>query len=259
MVPRPPSSSTPPRRPSWVERQRHRRQSALLRLLDHSLGLRLLLAAAAACLALAAVNRWEQCRDQGFARGCVWRDAGGVVTVDNLEAFSILTAGILFILEGGKRRQREHHEAMEVILACQQAGVRFALARNDALELLSRAGLALDHWDLSGIDLDQLRIAGARWHGVNLSGSSLRRADLRRADLSEANLRAVDLSNADLRGADLRKADLRDAVLSRADLRGALLEGATLDGAALSGSLLDATHGSGMPQQQRPQGPSLPT
>jgi hypothetical protein len=38
-----------------------------------------------------------------------------------------------------------------------------------------------------------------------------------------------------------------------------LLEGATLDGAALSGSLLDATHGSGMPQQQRPQGPSLPT
>jgi hypothetical protein len=232
-----------PRRPSWLERQRRRRQSALLRLLDHSLGLRLLVAAAVASLALAAVNRYEQCRDQGFARGCVWRDAGGVVSVGNLEAFSIVTAGILFLLESGKRRQREHHEAMDVILASQQAGVRFAPARNDALELVSRAGLELDHWDLSGIDLDQLRIAGVRWHGVNLSGSSLRHADLRRADLGEANLCAADLSHADLRGADLRAADLRDADLSQADLRGARLEGARLDGAVLNGSRRDGAQG----------------
>jgi hypothetical protein len=239
----PNTSSPSPHRPTWVERQRRRRQSALLRALDHSFGLRLLVAAAAATLALGGVNRWEQCRDEAFARGCVWRDAGGVVNVSNLEAFSIVTAGFLFILEGGKRRQREHHEAMDLILACQQAGVRFAPARNDALELVSSAGLALDHWDLSGIDLDQIRIAGARWHGVNLSGSTLRHADLRRADLGEANLRAADLSNADLRGADLRAADLRDADLSHADLRGAQLEGAALDGAVLSGSQLDAASG----------------
>jgi hypothetical protein len=254
----PNTASPPPERPTWLEQQRRRRQSRLLRLLDHSFGLRLLLAAALASLALAGVNRWEQCRDLGFARGCAWRDAGGVVSVSNLESFSIMTAGILFILEGGKRRQREHLEAMEMILACQKAGVRFAPARNDALELVSHAGLELHHWDLSGIDLDQLRIAGARWQGVNLSGSSLRHADLRRADLSEANLRAADLSNADLRGADLRQADLSDADLSQADLRGALLEGAALDGAVLSGSLQDAAsavHWSGRP---RPYGPSDP-
>ncbi len=229
-----------PQRPSWVERQRQRRRSSLLRLLDQSFGLRLLLAAAAAIAALVAVNRFEQCRDQRFAQGCIWQDAGGVVNVSNLEAFSIVTAAFLYILEGGKRRQREHLEAHEVILTCQQAGVRFAPARNDALELLSRAGLDLNAWDLSGIDLDQIRIPGACWHGVNLSGSTLRGADLRHVDLGQADLRRADLSRADLRGADLRGADLSGADLSGADLRGALLEGAALQGAVLRDCLLQS-------------------
>ncbi|KEF43316.1 MAG: hypothetical protein ER33_00800 [Cyanobium sp. CACIAM 14] len=228
-----------PRRPSWVERQRQRRRSPLLRLLDQSFGLRLLLAAAAATAALGAVNRFEQCRDRGFARGCLWQDAGGVVDVANLEAFSIVTAAFLYILEGGKRRQREHQHAHEVILSCQQAGVRYAPARNDALELLSRAGLNFHGWDLSGIDLDQIRIPGALWQGVNLSGSTLRTTNLRRVDLAGADLRRADLSGADLRDADLRGADLREADLRGADLRGALLEGAELQGAVLTDCRLE--------------------
>lgn len=213
-----------PQRPNWVERQRRRRRSALLRLLDHSFGLRLLLALIAATAALAGVNRFEQCRNQHFAAGCVWQDAGGVMSVGNLEALSIMTAAFLYILEGSKRRQREHHEAYEMFLTCQQAGVRFAPARNDALELLSGAGLDLSGWNLSAIDLEGIQVPGARWQGVNLSGSSLR----------EANLRGADLREADLRGADLRGADL-----SQADLSGALLEGASLEGAVLEGCLLD--------------------
>jgi hypothetical protein len=230
-----------PQRPRWIERQRRRRRSRLLHLLDHCFAIRLLLAAVAASASLVCVNRFEHCRDQDFVAGCVWQDAGGVVNVGNLEAFSIMTAAFLYVLEGGKRRRQEHLEAHEVILACQQAGIRFAPARNDALELLSQAGLDLSAWDLSGIDLDQIRVAGACWHGVNLAGSTLREADLRRVDLGQANLHAADLSRADLRGADLRGADLRAADLSQADLRGARLEGAELEGAVLTGCRLEAS------------------
>lgn len=230
-------SSRPQQR--WVDRQRQRRRSPLLRLVDHSFGFRVLLAALAAMAALGGVNRYEHCRDLDFAHGCLWQDAGGVVAVANLEALSILTAAFLYVLEGSKRRQREHLEAHQVILACQQAGVRFAPARNDALELLCGAGLEFNGWDLSGLDLDQIRIAGAHWHGVNLEGSTLRMAHLRRVDLGEANLRGCDLSGADLRGANLRGADLRGA-----NLQGIRWDGATAWPAAES--LEGACH---LPQQ----------
>lgn len=210
----PPAASSRSRPHRWVDRQQRRRHAPLLRWLDRSFGARLLLAAAGAILALAVVNRWEQCRDAGFGNGCLGRDAGGVVSVGNLEAFSIVTAGLLFILEGGKRRQRDHIEAMELILSCQQAGVRFSHARNEALELLSDAGLWLDGLDLSQCCLDGLRVPGGRWRQVNLSGSSLRGADLRQLDLRGARLSGADLSDADLRGAQLEGADLAGAVLT---------------------------------------------
>ncbi|MEB3156472.1 MAG: pentapeptide repeat-containing protein [Cyanobacteriota bacterium] len=201
----------PPAR--WADRQRRRRRSPFLRLLDHSFRLRLLLASLAALVALGGVNRYELCRDRAFAPGCLWQDAGGVVEVANLEAFSILTAAFLYVLEGAKRRQRDHLEAHQVLLACREAGVRYAPARNDALELLCAAGLEFNGWDLSGLDLDQIQVAGAQWHGVSLVGSTLRGADLRRADLGAADLRGCDLSGADLRGADLRGAELSGATL----------------------------------------------
>jgi hypothetical protein len=230
------SSASHPRRRRWVDQQRRRRQSPLLRLIDRSFGVRLLLAAAGALLALASVNRWEQCRDQRFTQGCLWHDAGGVVSVDNLEAFSIVTAGFLFILEGGQRRQREHIAAMELILNCQQANVRFSYARNQALELLSEAGIWLDALELSGSLLDELRIPGARWRGVNLAGSSLHHADLRDVDWRDANLEGANLSHCDLRGANLTRANLSGTNLTGANLRGANLSGANLVGAILEGA-----------------------
>lgn len=203
-------SSKPAPREPWTERRRRRLRSPLLRKLDRSFRLRLLLALLAAIVALALVNRWEQCRDLKMARGCVWHDAGGVVNVDNLEALSIVTAAILFVLEGGKRRQREHVEAMELVYSCQEHRIRLSHARNEALEQLCEAGIELHGLDLSGADLSEIRLPAARLQGVKLVGT--------------------DLSRADLRGADLRGADLSGALLE-----GALLEGALLDGALPTG------------------------
>jgi hypothetical protein len=193
---------------------RRRKRSAIDRLLDHSFGLRLLLAFLAALAALGAVNRFEQCRDQDFARGCIWQDAGGVVAIANLEAFSITTAAFLYMLEGGKRRQREMLEAHNVIMVCQQAGLRDAPARNDALERLTSAGLEFKGWDFSGINLDQIQVPGALWSGVNLSHSSLQGSVLRQADLGQANLQMADLTGADLRGTDLTGTNLNGTNLA---------------------------------------------
>lgn len=223
-------------RPSWAEQQRRRHRHPLRRLLDRSFGARLLIAAAAAGLLLAAVNRWEHCRDGGFARGCFLADAGGIVTVSNVEALSIVSAAFLYLLESRQRRQRSHVQAMELIQACQQSGARFSLARNEALELLSASGLWLDGLDLSGAELAKLQAAHARWRAMNLCGANLRAACLHDADLQLSNLSQADLREADLRHADLRNADLRNADLANADLRGADLRGAQLDGANLSGA-----------------------
>jgi len=191
-----PRSSKPAPREPWTERRRRRLRSPLLRKLDRSFRLRLLLALLAAIVALALVNRWEQCRDLKMARGCVWHDAGGVVNVDNLEALSIVTAAILFVLEGGKRRQREHVEAMELVYSCQEHRIRLSHARNEALEQLCEAGIELHGLDLSGADLSEIRLPAARLQGVKLVGTDLSRADLRGADL-----RGADLSGALLDGA----------------------------------------------------------
>ena len=213
----------------WVERRRLLRRIPPLRWLEQIFVLRLLLAIVLAMAALALVNRWEHCRNQSLAPACLLRDAGGIVTVANLEALSILTASILFVLEGGRRRQRQHVEAMELITSRQQAGVRLSYARNDALELLSHAGIDLDGLDLRGVTLDDLQVPGARWHGVQLRGASLQRANLRHSDLRGANLQDADFRAADLRGADLRGANLQGTRLDGARLQDALFDGPSGD------------------------------
>jgi hypothetical protein len=227
--------------------QRRRQGSRFHRLLEHSFRFRLLLAAAGAGLLLGGVNRWEHCRSHHFESGCVLADPGGIVTVGNVESLSIVTAAFLFLLEGGKRRRREHLEAMEVILSCQQAGARLSHARNQALELLSESGLWLDGVDLSATNLDDLRVPYARWRDVNLSNSSLRRAlladaDLQHSDLSGAKMQGCNLSHADLRGADLRGADLIGANTAGIRLDEALLQGTCLDDVAQEGDGISASH-----------------
>lgn len=215
-------------------------------LIDHSFPLRLLLALVAATALLGAVNRWENCRSHDFVPGCLQRDAGGIITVGNVESLSIVTAALLYLLESGPRRRRENLEAMGVIIDCQQAGARLSYARNEALEKLSARGIWLDGLDLSQAHLEQLRAPYARLRSVNLQeaclrGACLHDADLQGADLSRTDLRQARLAHADLRDADLRGADLRQADLSGADLRQALLDGARLEGVRLEGADLGGT------------------
>ena len=228
-------------RASWAERERQRRRQRWQQLLDRSFSMRLLLATGAATLLLISVNRWEHCRTLGFTNGCLLADAGGVINVGNVESLSIVSAAFLYLLERNRHRQREHLEAMEVILSCQQAGARLSLARNDALEQLSARGLWLDGVDLSHAVLQDLQAPHARWRAVNLQGVDLRNACLHDADLQDSDLRGADVRDCDLRHADLRRAKLCDADLRGADLTGADLEGACSEGANLTGAQLANT------------------
>jgi len=212
---------------------------------EHQFPLRLLLALVAAGCLLGLVDRWENCRDHQFQRGCLTRNADGVISIGNVESLSIVTAAFLYLFEGTQRRRRQNLEAMDVILSCQQARARLSHARDDALETLSRRGIWLDGLDLSQAQLDDLIAPHARWRGVNLQQASLQRAclhdtDLQDADLSGADLRQARLEHTDLRRADLTGSDLRGADLRGADLRGAALQGANLQGALTAGALLDA-------------------
>ena len=236
----------PQRGKRWAQFQREQRQSCFYRLLDRSFAFRLLLAAGSALLLLMGTNRWDHCRDQGFDAGCLQRDAGGIISVGNLEALSIATAAFLYLLEGRQRRQQQNVDALKLILTFQQAGAKLSYARNDALEQLSEAGLWLDGLDLSCANLDELSACGGRWRQVNLSQASLRNAHFEDADLRGCDLREADLSHGYFRQADLRGANLSGANLSHADLRGAdlsdaLTDGATTDGTNLEGASLFGT------------------
>jgi uncharacterized protein YjbI with pentapeptide repeats len=220
---------------------------------EHHFPLRLLLALVAAGSLLAVVDRWENCREHQFQRGCLTRNADGVISIGNVESLSIVTAAFLYLFEGTQRRQRENLAAMEVILACQQARARLSHARNDALETLSRRGIWLDGLDLSHAQLDALIAPHARWRGVRLQQASLQRACLQDTDLQDA-----DLSGADLRQARLEHADLRRAVLSGTDLRGADLRGADLRDAIIEGALLEAARLEGADLGDLDQAPADP-
>ena len=226
----------PQRGKRWAQIQREQRQNWFYRLLDRSLAFRLLLAATSALLLLMGTNRWDHCRDQGFSSDCLQRDAGGIISVGNLEALSIATAAFLYLLEGRQRRQQQNVDALKLILTFQQAGAKLSYARNEALEQLSEAGLWLDGLDLSRANLDQLSACGGRWRQVNLSQASLQNAQFEDADLGGCDLREADLSHGHFRHADLRGANLSGANLSHADLRGADLRGAITDGAQTDGT-----------------------
>jgi uncharacterized protein YjbI with pentapeptide repeats len=241
-----------PRKSTWVVRQQRRHDSRFFRLLDNSFLFRLVVAASGALALLFVVNSYATCRNNNWADGCLRRDVEALVSVNNVEALSIVTAALLYVLEGDKRRQRENLEAYDLLMRCHGSGLKWLIGRIHALESLNRAGLPIDGQQLAGCDLHNLQAPNGHWHGVNLDNSVLRNANLASTDLRGSKLRGADLGNADLRNADLSEtdlgganlsgADLRQAVLNGADLRGADLRGADLRGALLEGSLLAGAH-----------------
>ncbi len=230
---------TLPKRSTWLSRQQLRRESPFFLLLDRSFRFRLLMAATLSFVLLSVVNRFDNCHGAEPSENCLTSNFLDVISIDNVESFSIVTAGLVYILEAGRRKEREHHEQLSLLLAQQEAGIRFSLARIRALEDLCSDGIWQDDFDLQATNLEGIKIPFSRWRGGNFSATVLRKANLQGSDLQGANFTEADLSEANLAGADLSQANFTRAILTKADLRGAILTGAVFQEADLTGTSLD--------------------
>ena len=224
---------------TWYERQLRRRQSPFYRLLDRSFGFRVLMAALASFCLLALVNRFENCHGAQAKDNCLTSSFYEIVSIGNVESFSIVAAGLVYILEAGRRKEKEHQENFELIIAARESGFKGHLGRIRALEDLAADGLWQDDFDLHGIHLEGLSLPGSRWRGVDFTGSCLKGANFRQADLQGAMFVNADLTGASFRDADLRGAQFNNSSLREADLRGANLEGTSFSGANLTGAKVD--------------------
>uniref|UniRef100_B8HLY5 Pentapeptide repeat protein n=1 Tax=Cyanothece sp. (strain PCC 7425 / ATCC 29141) TaxID=395961 RepID=B8HLY5_CYAP4 len=224
---------------TWYERQQRRKSSPFLRLLDRSFSFRLMLAALLAFVLLAAVNRFQNCHASKFSEDCLETNFWAIVSISNVESFSIVTAALLYILENKQRQQEQHREALDIVMTSQAAGAVLSFGRIRALETLNQAGLWLDGINLQGANLEQLEAPYGRWRGVNLSYTTLMKANFYQTDLSGANLTDANLTEANLNGADLTDADLTRANLTNADLRSANLTRTKLADANLTRTKLD--------------------
>ena len=224
---------------TWYDNQRRRRHSPFFRRLDRSFRFRVLMAAVCSFALLSLVNRFENCHSSRLAPDCLTSDYLDIISIGNVESFSIVAAAFVYIFEAGKRKEREHHEMVDLLLAQRQAGTTNSLGRIRAIEDLSADGLWQDGFDLRGANLEGLRIPFSRWRGASFAATVLRDADLHGVDLQGADFTGADLSGADLSAADLSGARFTRACLNKADLRGAELAGAHFQDADLSGTLAD--------------------
>ncbi len=213
---------------TWYEQQKRRKSNPFFRLLRRSFPFRLLLASGISLLILGIVQRFETCHSKNYSEDCLSADFASVISVGNVESFSIVTAALLYILEGSKRKQQSNREALEMINMAQASGIVYSLGRIEALEMASATGAYLDHLDLHGANLEQLTIPHTRLREVNLSNTVLLEADLRYTDLQGANLSQADLTRAKLKGANLKGANLSGANLTQTDLTDADLTDANL-------------------------------
>ncbi len=232
-----------PKRSTWFTRQQRRRSSPFFLLLDRSFGFRVLIAAGLAFVLLSIVNRFDNCHGAEAPENCLTSNFLDVISIANVESFSIVTAGIVYILEAGRRKERDHHEQLSLLLALREARISVSLGRIRMLEDLVSDGIWQDDFDLQGADLEGIRMPFSRWRGGNFANTVLRNAKLHAADLQRANFTAADLSGADLSGADLTQANFTRASLAYADLSGALLTGACFEDADLTGTGLDPRAG----------------
>ncbi len=209
------------------------------------------MAAFASFCLLAMVNRFENCPGVQATENCLTSSFYEIVSIGNVESFSIFAAGLVYIMEAGRRKEKEHQEKFELIIAARESGCKAHPGQIRVLEDLAADGLSQDDFDLHGIDLKGLRLPGSRWRGADFSGSALTNATFRKAGLQRANFSAADLQSAELRDADLRGALFNNSSLRDADLRGAKLDGATFSGADLSGVRTDQSLR--LPSTQQPR------
>ncbi|WP_255104008.1 MULTISPECIES: pentapeptide repeat-containing protein [unclassified Synechococcus] len=199
----------------------------------------MLIAAMMSFALLSLVNRFDNCHGADPRENCLTSNFLDVISIGNVESFSIVTAGFVYILEAGRRKEREHHELLTLLLTQQEAGVKYSLGRIRAIEDLSSDGIWQDDFDLHGTNLAGLRIPFSRWRGCNFADTLLCKANLQGADLKGANFTEADLTEANLAGSDLTQANFTRAILTDADLSGANLIGAVFQDADLRGTKID--------------------
>jgi len=135
---------------SWYARQKRRRASPFFRLLDRSFPFRVLVDAVLSFGLLAVVNRFEHCHANAGQPDCLTSNVLEIISIGTVESFSIVTAAIFYLLEAG-RREKEHQEMFELLMAQGQAGASNSLGRLRALETFSADGIWQDGFRSSGI------------------------------------------------------------------------------------------------------------
>lgn len=177
-----------PRTSTWFSRRQRRRRSPFYLLLDRSFGFRVLIAAGLSFVLLSVVNRFDNCHGSEAVEHCLTSNFLDVISISNVESFSIVTAAIVYMREADRRKEREHHEQLDLLLTLREAGITVSLGRVRAIEDLSADGVWQDNFDLQGTHLEGVRIPHSRWRGGNFAQAVLHRADLRGADLRGTGL-----------------------------------------------------------------------
>jgi hypothetical protein len=99
------------KRDTWFEKQKLRKKNPFFRLLNRSFSFRLLIASAISLGILGAVHRFETCHAKKYSSDCLAANFGDIISVSNVESFSIVAAAWLYILEGSKRKQQKNLDA----------------------------------------------------------------------------------------------------------------------------------------------------
>lgn len=242
-------------KPTWYSTQRIFQRSPFLRSLDKSILLRLFLAFVGSFLILLFVSRVEKnvqnqdlCNPQDSCASSLIREVKSLVTIGNLEGFSITIAALLYLLESGNRKKQGHYQAWQVIDNV-AAKVGTSYARIEALQSLNDDGVSLKRIDIPFSGLADVNLRSAQLGEANLRYSKLERADLSRAVLikadftsavlEQATLTKAKLNHACFMYADLREADCREASFNKINLYSACLEGTDLTGANLNEANLE--------------------
>lgn len=207
--------------------------------LDRSIWFRILLGLIIAYLALLIFDWFELVSsdidvcEPKLSLNCFTKKLIGILTIDNLESFSLLLVATLYVIESRQRRRQSQYESWQVIDAA--VGVETSYARFKALQDLNSDGVSLRGIDMPSVDLEGINLAGADLRDADLRGVSLKGANLRSANLQGANFSKDD----DKKTASLENADLTNANLASANIEGVNFTGASLDYINLENTKID--------------------
>jgi hypothetical protein len=90
------------------------------------------------------------CSVQNLSLECLAVELTSIMTLENLQNYSVLLIAILYVLEGSDRKRQSHYEAWQILDAA--VDVETSYARFKALQDLNKDGISLRGIDLPGAD-----------------------------------------------------------------------------------------------------------